>query len=317
MKICLGYTSALEYWRRNDLFSREHIIKIAPSTLSAPNRGLLEKAQFELEDCQTPLHLVVFERVKRRNLSNSVCHVIVGSIPQRSFVNHSSHVAISSPEACFLQLASSLSLIELIQVGFELCGSYAIDPKSGSLLVRFPRTNVLGIARYLEKAKGIHGLVKAKRALRYVCENSASPMETKLTLLMSLPTSLGGYGLPKPQLNKEVEIDKGWRTKNYRCDALWSLALPEQRTLQSLVLEYDSHAFHAEQEKMQLDSRRRVQLEKERMHVLSVTKQQIYDPAAFDNLAHVVAKYLRFRFRSTRSDLQQRRMLLRKKLDLP
>ena len=35
---------------------------------------------------------------------------------------------MSAPEFCFLQMAGCLSLVQLIQLGFELCGTYAVDP---------------------------------------------------------------------------------------------------------------------------------------------------------------------------------------------
>ncbi len=316
MKLYLGYTSALDYWRQNDLDSHAQIIRSDAASFAAPNRHVIEKAQTELSITHPPFHVVVSSPAKRRAMTNIICHATGSTIPKSSFINHSPHVAISSPEACFLQLANIIPFIDLIQVGFELCGTYALDPKSGTLLVREKRTSTQLLAKYLQKATKAHGLVKARRALPFICDNSASPMETKLTLLLCLPTLYGGYGLPKPLLNKPLEVDEGWRTKTYRCDLTWLLSKTDKGKQHRLALEYDSSAFHSGLEKMHLDSKRRVAIESENIHVLSITKQQVYDDRAFDHLAKVVAKYLGVRLRSDRKDFFARQQKLRKDMQM-
>ena len=316
MKLYLGHISALDYWRENDLYDRSQIIKADPSLFSAPSRKLVERAKSELSNTRQPLHVVVSNGEKRRKLKNLVCHAIGNAVLSRSFVNHSPHVAVSSPEACFLQMASTMSIIQLIQVGFELCGTYAVDPDSNILLSRQPRTSIRYLTSYLQKVSGARGLTKAWQALRHICDNSASPMETKLTLLLCLPTLLGGYGLPKPILNKSLKVDEGWRIRTYRCDLAWPVTERGRGSQHSLALEYDSHAFHNEIGKVHLDSKRRVSIEAENVHVISITKQQVYDDFAFNELANVVAKYLGIRLRTARADFYQRRRELRKELGL-
>lgn len=367
MKLYLAYQSAVDYWSYYDLASRAQIVKTWDTAFGSPTRELVSDAQLETPYIQLPLHVVVRGKDNKRNFSEIVCHSIGKTIPQRSFVSHSKHVAVSSPEACFVQMANKLPLTQLVQLGFELCGTYATDPLSGQLLKRLPRTNLQYLKNYVVKAKGIKGSAKAKQALLYIHENSASPMETKLTMLLTLPTSLGGYALPKPELNKVVEVDEGWRIKTYRCDLVWQLKRFKERTLNAergtatysdrfiakngglvssrksasgelscesgsglssrksasgesqnagLALEYDSHEFHAEKRKTILDSKRRISLERNNMRVLSVTKQQVYDEWAFDELAKVVAKYLGIRMRIGRKDFVQRRRCLRVELGL-
>lgn len=349
MKLYLAYQSAVDYWSYYDLASRAQIVKTWDTAFGSPTRELVSDAQLETPYIQLPLHVVVRGKDNKRNFSEIVCHSIGKTIPQRSFVSHSKHVAVSSPEACFVQMANKLPLTQLVQLGFELCGTYATDPLSGQLMKRLPRTNLQYLKNYVVKAKGIKGSAKAKQALLYTHENSASPMETKLTMLLTLPTSLGGYALPKPELNKVVEVDEGWRIKTYRCDLVWQLKRFEERTLNAergtatysdrfiakngglvsshksasgesqnagLALEYDSHEFHAEERKIILDSKRRISLERSNMRVLSVTKQQVYDEWAFDELAKVVAKYLGIRMRIGRKDFVQRRRCLRVELGL-
>ena len=119
------------------------------------------------------------------------------------------------------------------------------------------------IERYLEKCEGIHGVKAAKRASSYLIKRSASPMESLLSMLLCLPPSLGGFGLPRPELNCPIETKEGGIAMR-RCDLCW----PDQQ----FALEYDSDTFHSDASKLHLDSSRRSALEKAGVHVVSVTK---------------------------------------------
>ena len=70
-------------------------------------------------------------------------------------------------------------------------------------------------------------------------EGSASPMETALALMLTLPVDFGGFGIKKPQLNAVIELDgKDGGPRIAKPDFLWA----DER----LALEYDSAEFHAE-----------------------------------------------------------------------
>lgn len=164
----------------------------------------------------------------------------------------------------FLQLGKELSLIQLITIGYELCGSYGLSAQSSSgFLRREPRSNPQLIERYLEKCEGIHGVKAAKRASSYLVKGSASPMESLLSMLLCLPPSLGGFGLPRPELNYPIETNEG-SVAMRRCDLCW----PDQQ----FALEYDSDTFHSDESKLHLDSSRRSAPEKAGVHVVSITK---------------------------------------------
>lgn len=136
-------------------------------------------------------------------------------------------------------------------------------------------------------------------------------METKIALLLSLPTSMGGYGIPQPDLNAQVthSFSGARHPERFRCDLYWPTV--------KLALEYDSHQYHASSEKVVLDSTRRMKIESKKIHVLSVTKQQIYNPSEFEKLVGVIARYLSHRIRINRKDFNQRRQHLRAKLGFP
>ena len=311
MQLYLGHKSALDYWCWNDVPSRLQTRKMQNVALTAPTPELICFARAELNPFETPLHVIVADENDKRNLKNIYCHSFGNSIPPYSFFRHSAHIAVSSPEACFLQLALTADPIGLICIGCELCGTYSIDPISGKLLNRRPRTKLAFLHAYLNKADGIRGSIKARKALAHILENSASPMETKIALLLSLPTSMGGYGIPQPELNAQVthSFSDTRHPERFRCDLYWPTV--------KLALEYDSHQYHASSEKVVLDSTRRMKIESEKIHVLSVTKQQIYNSSEFEKLVGVIARYLGHRIRINRKDFDQRRQHLRAKLGLP
>lgn len=221
-----------------------------------------------------------------------------GKHPSRSFYKIAQGLYVSTPEATFLQLGKESSLIQLITIGYELCGSYGLSAQSDSgFLRREPRSNPQLIERYLEKCDGIHGVKAAKRASSYIAKGSASPMESLLSMLLCLPPSLGGFGLPRPELNFPIETNEGGIVMR-RCDLYW----PDQR----FALEYDSDTFHSDASKLHLDSSRRSTLEKAGVHVVSVTKNQVFDRGQLFNLATIVSKRLGKRLSPTPFNFSQK-----------
>lgn len=297
MSIFIGHQSALEYWRVHDRDPFSPKSQAKPRT-GAPifrelNAGLIESYGIK----NLPLHFEVAGKESWRKGKHIHAHIWTG--PDRSFMRIGPELYVSTPEACFLQMAKELELTELIELGYELCGTYSRDPHHAEqpLLKRNSRTNPAQIRTYLDRCNHIAGVKRAKRAARYVSSSAASPMEAKLVMLLCLPAKLGGYGLPFPEINVPVHSvlpqDKNASIHpNYRCDLLWKGP--------RLALEYDSDAWHASSEKLNRDSLRRGRLEALDIHVISVTKRQVYDPIEFDKLAKTVAASLekRLRFRT-------------------
>lgn len=83
-----------------------------------------------------------------------------------------------------------------------------------------------------------------------------------------------------------------------RCDLCW----PDQR----FALEYDSDTFHSDASKLHLDSSRRSALEKAGVHVVSVTKNQVFDRGQLFNLATVASKRLGKRLSPTPFNFAQK-----------
>ncbi len=299
MAIFIGHKTALAYWRTHDRNWAQPISQAAPQENNSPyysqiDTGILWKFSID----EKPVSILVSCKANMRKSQNLSPRIWSGKHPSRSFYKIAQDLYISTPEATFLQLGKESSLIQLITIGYELCGSYGLSAQSDSgFLRREPRSNPQLIERYLEKCDGIHGVKAAKRASSYIAKGSASPMESLLSMLLCLPPSLGGFGLPRPELNFPIETNEGGIVMR-RCDLYW----PDQR----FALEYDSDTFHSDASKLHLDSSRRSTLEKAGVHVVSVTKNQVFDRGQLFNLATIVSKRLEKRLSPTPFNFSQK-----------
>lgn len=299
MAIFIGHKTALAYWRTHDRNWAQPISQAAPQENNSPyysqmDTGILWKFGID----EKPVSILVSCKASMRKSQNLSPRIWSGKHPSRSFYKIAQGLYVSTPEATFLQLGKESSLIQLITIGYELCGSYGLSAQSDSgFLRREPRSNPQLIERYLEKCDGIHGVKAAKRASSYIAKGSASPMESLLSMLLCLPRSLGGFGLPRPELNFPIETNEGGVVMR-RCDLCW----PDQR----FALEYDSDTFHSDASKLHLDSSRRSTLEKAGVHVVSVTKNQVFDRGQLLNLATIVSKRLGKRLSPTPFNFSQK-----------
>lgn len=299
MAIFIGHKTALAYWRTHDRNWAQPISQAAPQENNSPyysqiDTGILWKFGID----EKPVSILVSCKANMRKSQNLSPRIWSGKHPSRSFYKIAQGLYVSTPEATFLQLGKESSLMQLITIGYELCGSYGLSAQSDSgFLRREPRSNPQLIERYLEKCDGIHGVKAAKRASSYIAKGSASPMESLLSMLLCLPPSLGGFGLPRPELNFPIETNEGGIVMR-RCDLYW----PDQR----FALEYDSDTFHSDASKLHLDSSRRSTLEKAGVDVVSVTKNQVFDRGQLFNLATIVSKRLGKRLSPTPFNFSQK-----------
>ncbi|MBQ9057771.1 MAG: DUF559 domain-containing protein [Atopobiaceae bacterium] len=123
---------------------------------------------------------------------------------------------------------------------------------------------------------------------RQVVEGSASPMESALTLILCAPQSWGGFGLPQPQLNKSIPVDKSirhlWSEEYITPDLLWESA--------KLVLEYDSTQHHTTSRQLARDASRRDIFQQMGFRVISVTGFHMSRPLELERVATLIAQHL-------------------------
>ncbi len=173
----------------------------------------------------------------------------------------------------FLQVALEYSIHELIYLGLQIC-SYREGTRS--------RCTIEELRACAEDLRGHRGRRKALRAIRYLENNSRSPMESILYMFLRLPNALGGCGFSEIVLNEKIVLDDGGKT--YFAD----LYVPSCK----LDIEYDSDEFHSSAFALSKDRERAAHLEAEGYRVVSVGYSQLVDLKAFRNLARQLSRLI-------------------------
>lgn len=286
MNPVLSHASALEYWRSVRVGSRHfrRVTQVKKLASIPPNCSeLAEPGPWWLS---RPLHVIVSDAAARRDSREVVSHLWSSSLPKGTVLDSENGFCICSPELTFLQMADALDVVDLVELAYELCGTY--DVSTSELRPCAPLTSVEKLSAFIGKAEGVRGRRKALRALRYVADGAASPRETVLAMLLCLPYGLGGYRFELPVLNYRIDVGARARkvtTKQfYRCDLYWPSA--------KLALEYDSDAEHLGSRSAARDSSRRTALDALGISVISVTTAQIASREETERIAHHVAKRL-------------------------
>lgn len=254
-----------------------------------------------------PYHVLAMNADLRRRIKDVVFRTCSGKIPPNAFYRIETDVYVVSPEFCFVQLASELSLVQLVKLGIELTSQYVVMADN-NLLYRYPVVNVDGIKRFQRLSSNMKGNRISCQAVQYIADNSASPRETDLLLLLCLPCRLGGFGFPLPQMNARVAMPSYYRHlfqgSYYVCDFLWKQG--------SVAIEYDSDEFHVGSDRIAHDSSRRTALSVIGVDVISVTNSQIKSKTEMNNIARLVSRKLDRSFRLARGyDYESRQQELR------
>ncbi len=239
------------------------------------------------------IHATVAHARLRRAGGGIETSVRKGPFHPWSFMRIEDGLYVSTPEMAFCEMASVLSLERLIALGFELCGTYRRASTFG--LARYgatPLTSPGALASFIEKSPQFKGVKKARRALPCILAGSASPRESELAMLLCLPYSLGGYGLPHPTMNAEMPLPKNVAAtgrSSLRCDLYWPAA--------RLDVEYDSAEFHSAERLLANDSMRRIALESMDVTSVNLTAEHLRRASLFDEAAQGIARILGKRVR--------------------
>jgi len=183
-------------------------------------------------------HVTVTDRKKRHSRVDVTCH-----LARTEEVVTLRGVRLSAPRQLFVELASMLSLVDLVVVGDHL--------------VREQLVTLAELRDFCAKASG-PGAAQARAAAAFVRAGVDSPMETRLRMLIVLA------GLPEPEINPVMDLPGG----NRRYDLCWRKA--------RLVVEYDGRHHIERVEQWESDIERREQIEDDDWRMLIVTAKDIY-----------------------------------------
>ena len=332
MSLLVSHMSALDFWRlvypsgkapetsrcvaptAHGIAKEEDVWATAPSLFTrevlSPEGGIL--------------HVTVSDEGARRKSRTCSSHIWSGNLPAASFYQLADGAFIASPQFTFLQLAKTLTLIQLIVLGHELCGLYSFDYREefGMKQRETPLITLRQLRDFLDQAavscafggsgkkQAPHGMQKAQRALRYIVERSASPAETAVAMLLTLPYRLGGYGMSQPAMNQPIVLTGNAahiaKRRTLKADLLWQD--------QQLVLEYNGTGPHSDAASVLSDRARTSALQLMGFDVHEITSEQLFDCAAFEPIALHLAKLLRKRIPSNARGSSDARMRLRREV---
>lgn len=146
------------------------------------------------------------------------------------------------------------------------------------------------LSNVISSLRGTTNKVRAAKVSKLFLEASASPAETSLALMLTLPVAFGGMGLPYPELNAAVDASayRGQLADRDKVtpDLLWR----DKR----VAVEYDSAEFHEAFGGRQLerDARRTNTLTACGYRVLRITPGAIRSVADVELLARQLAHLL-------------------------
>ncbi len=240
--------------------------------VSGPELAVLQLASFQLK--AEPLIVQKLERfhADKRELSYL-------GIDERPIIDHP------------LKWERFMRLVRIATIAMELAGTYRLSP--GELLPNYKAAPIMSMASLMETAgfaEGFFGATRAQRIAEMAADGSASPMETSLFLMLTLPVEWGGYGLPRPVLNHTLDISqlRGSLASGdvITPDLLWGERL--------LALEYESDAFHRKwhRPKLSTDAERANTLSTLGYTVLRATPSETLDLGRLTMLARQISVLL-------------------------
>lgn len=322
IQVCFGYQTALQILR-----------VVSPDALSWVRKGmhdiptgapgkdeiatLLERMELTHSTLKIsrPAHVLIKTTARRRGHEECKPHVSTKEYSPQSFYRLDGGALVSGPALAFIQMASQAkNMISLLELGYELCGSYRTARTSVSPAYQVkPLISVQWLRSYASRNPSIDGAAKAAHVSRYLADDSASPRETKQALVLGLPKMYGGYGLGIPWMNYEVAatpVARALAGKTYfRCDLCW----PEAK----LDVEYQSKEMHAGEDNRIKDTRRTNALMAMGWTVVWITNAELDSFVATEAIAQTLRRHLKIHSQTRVSEYHARKLRLRRHLGLP
>ena len=278
--------------------------------LQPPSQEELSRISSLIGTLEEPMHLSVGSAKDRRRIDGARCSVCSRTFPARSLIELDDRLWIPSPELLFLQMHDHLTELECLALGFELCGSYC---RRGTVAFEYNLPAVTTpdkLRRFLDRSARVRHCKRARRTLRFVRANAASPREAQLAILLSLPFRYGGYAFSNPVLNRPINVSSVtgayWGYDERRTDISW--------TGKSIAVEYDSSEFHAGSEKIENDAKRRTLLQAAGFHVVVVTNDQFKRISEMDRVERTLGRLMGCRRRNRNKDYELKKRQLHQAL---
>lgn len=267
-----------------------------------------------------PIDILVHARRQYHTSSLLRPHLWTGDIPLGGRTHLTDGIWMATPELILQQFAANASLTQLVMMGDELCGSFAvynppplireclqrIHEKRGipkiagweplvdgrgqltNLWSRPPLATPQMILRFAKMSDARRGRLRLQQATALMREGAASPFEVRAGILLGFPRHLGGEGFGDFTFNHKVTLSREGRLLAQRqfcmCDLFWEEG--------NLDLECQSAVVHQEERSFLSDSDRCAALSYMGINVLPITYAQLRDAQRFAALTKTIARFL-------------------------
>jgi len=309
MTIYVNNKTALRFWcmvesSLDDVTSACSVCEVREADASL--RGVPDELLYDAAGRKQVLHVLVGDSLQRTKTSRIVSHLRTAPYPKGAFRRLAPGVLIASPELCFVEMAAILSLANLVELVFFFCGTYTLNPNASNPSRRLPLTTIRKQAAFIDAMGTVRGCRAARKALALALEGSASPRETKVSMLLYMPTRLGGYGIEAPLLNYQIDFTEREQLLFGRTHVVLDLYWPDY----NLAIEYDGEEGHTDGRDIARDRRKSSEMSYRGITVLRVDKEQLSNPYQVYVLAkkcvRLMGKTLR---KPTPIQLEQRKAL--------
>ncbi len=144
-------------------------------------------------------------------------------------------------------------------------------------------------------------------AIPLMCSSLVTIFVDALAVCLAM---LGGYGLPKPEMNATIKLDNEARTIARKSYCEGDLCWPEAK----LDIEYHGEV-HVGAAQMKSDVGRELGIEHMGWQIITITSPQVFDADQFETVAKAAATALRKRLRPTALEATLQHNTLREKLE--
>ena len=289
MGIVLSHATARAVYQAAEsvaLFTTDHI-PMEKIRASIPTEPDLQTAQSWLNgkgiESKT-IHVLTYSNNARRHCDRCVCHRTRYTFDSESYLELEAGVYIVDIKLCALQAANDLSLRELVEYYFEICGSYTLGASDETGYRERPAlTSTEELGAFFSQVPGYRGCNKAIKALRYVRNGCRSPLETAFVMMLTMPKSIGGLGIRAVQTNYPVPVTKRYaaltRRTVFYLDALLENSMTD--------IEYNGF-YHNEPEQQAIDEERRNTLRNMGYAVITVNRHSFFKQSAFRRIMEAI-----------------------------
>ena len=264
--------------------------------IAARIRVFLGECGVNLEN-ETEIDIAVPTSLDRTSSAFFKSHVVGTSCSSSELVHIAPGLFTVGGALSFIQAATWMEPLELIEYGYELCGRYELNltEARGGYRDRRPLTSRQQIHAALANHPHMPGAKRARHALAFVRDGSRSPMETALALAIVLPKAKGGLGYRHIVLNHRILIPQELKA-TIRSDYLEVDIFAPHR---NAGVEYDGDA-HSELKRRTHDADRLAILGMLGVSMRTITASHFMHQLDFHRAMNSVAALLRLKLPTAR-----------------